>query len=160
MMNWPLDTAQAVTAAISSFSAIVALFAFAFTMYKGRYDQIVAVKPALVFVYDGDTGWAIQNIGAGPALNIIVAKKEVGADSSGRGWIQPVRIPPLKKDGIFSIHWDLHNNTHGLGATYQDIWERFYTTHCGNDLNSIHRGQHLRTWREADILAEWKLRKS
>jgi hypothetical protein len=131
MMNWFLQMPQTVSAVIASFSAIVALSTFAFTMYKGRYDQIVAVKPILVFVYDGETGWAIQNIGAGPALNIIVAKKEGGINSPTGVWLAPVRIPPMKKDGSFPLHWDSHNNTHGFGATYQDTWERFYTTTCG-----------------------------
>ena len=159
-MTWPLDTAQTVTASISGISAVVAVGALTFTVLKGRYDQITAVKPALVFVYDGHSGWAIQNIGAGPALNVIVAKKEGGISSPTGAWIEPVRIPPLKKDGSFSLHWVLHNNTHGLGATYQDIWDRFYTTTCGRDLNVIHRGLHLRAWSEEEIRVEWALRKS
>jgi hypothetical protein len=55
-MSWPLDTPQTITAAISSLSAVIAVGALIFTVYKGRYDQIIAVKPALVFVYDGTSG--------------------------------------------------------------------------------------------------------
>jgi len=132
----------------------------AFTVFKGRYDQIVGVKPALVFVFEHESGWQIQNIGAGPALNIVVAKKEGGIDSATGNWILPVRVPPLKKDGTFSLHWDPHNNTHGFGATYEDMWSRSYTTTCGRDLNVIRRGLRLRTWNNSEITAEWAMRKS
>jgi hypothetical protein len=132
--------------AVAILALVVSVGSLAFTVFKGRYDQITGVKPALVFEYDHETGWQIQNIGAGPALNIVVAKKEGGINSTTGDWIQPVRVPPLKKDGALSLHWDPHNNTHGLGATCEDMWARSYTTTCGRDLNRIRRGLHLRTW--------------
>jgi hypothetical protein len=146
--------------AVAILALVVSLGSLAFTVFKGRYDQIIGVKPALVFVYDHETGWQIQNIGAGPALNILVAKKEDGINSMTGDWMQPVRLPPLKKDGVFSLHWDPHNNTHGLGATCEDMWARSYTTTCGRDLNRIRRGLHLRTWNEREIKAEWAMRTS
>jgi hypothetical protein len=139
---------------------IVSVGSLGFTIFKGRYDQITGIKPALVFVYDYKSGWQIENIGSGPALNIVVAQKTGGLRSSARGWIEPVRIPPLKKDGALSIHWDPHNNTDGLGEIYEDMWARPYTTTCGRDQNTIRRGRHLSTWDEPQIKAEWTLRKS
>jgi hypothetical protein len=144
---------------VATLALIVSTGSFAFTAFKGRYDLLVGVKPALVFVYGQAGGWQIQNIGAGPALNIVLGKKEEGIKTAGR-WIEPVRIPPLKKDGSFAIHWDPENNTHGLGATYEDMWGRHYTTTCGRDLNTIRRGLRLRRWDEDEIKAEWLLRKS
>jgi hypothetical protein len=141
------------------FALIVSVASLAFTIFKGRYDQITGVKPALVFVYDHESGWHVQNIGAGPALNIVIAKKESGVNSKAGAWIEPVRIPPLKKDGDFSIHWDPQTNVHGLGATYEDMWRRHYTTTCGRDLNAIRRGSCLAKWKEEEITADWKLRK-
>jgi hypothetical protein len=146
--------------AMALLALVVSAASFAFTLFKGRYDQITGVKPALVFVYDHSSGWQVQNIGAGPALNIIIAKKESGINAPTGRWVEPVRIPPLKKDGIFLLHWGPHNNTHGLGATYEDMWARPYTTTCGRDLNSIRRGLHLQTWDEDEIKAEWELRKA
>ena len=102
---------------------LVSVLALAYSIYNGYYQQIVGVKPAIVFVYDGNSGWQIQNIGAGPALNIIIAKKDGGGPNSSAGdWINPVRIPPLKKDGAFPLHWDPQTNTDSLGATYEDMW--------------------------------------
>jgi hypothetical protein len=143
---------------ISLFALCISGAAVAFAIFKGRYDQIVGVKPALVFVYT-EIGWQIQNIGSGPALNIIIGKKEEGIASSNGQWSQPVRIPPLKKDAAFHLHWDPESNSYGLGATYEDMWGRRYTTTCGNDLNRIRRGRHLTVWLEKQIVAEWKLRK-
>jgi hypothetical protein len=160
-LGWPEEQANGRTQGRGgNLGSSVSMGAFAFTVFKGRYDQITGVKPALVFVYDHDSGWQIQNIGAGPALIIVVAKKEGGKNSPAGTWIEPVRIPPLKKDGAFSLHWDPHNNTHGLGATYEDMWARSYTTMCARDLNVIRRGLRLRTWDEHEINAEWAVRKS
>lgn len=147
------------TLILSAIAVIVSIASLAFTIFKGRYDQITGVKPALVFVYDHNSGWHIQNIGAGPALNIVVAKKEGGVNSKTGAWIEPIRIPPIKKDGDFFIHWDSQNNVYGLGATYEDMWQRRYTTTCGRDLNAIRRGSRLATWKEDEIIPEWKLRK-
>jgi hypothetical protein len=138
---------------------VVSFASLLFTVWKGRIDQRVGVKPALVFVYDRDAGWQLQNIGSGPALNVVVAWKEHGQDAKPDQWVRPVRIPPLRKDGVFSIHWDRDNNTHGLGATYEDIWDRPYSTTCGNDLNSVRPGNTLRKWRPNEIVAEWTLRR-
>jgi hypothetical protein len=143
---------------ISVIALIVSVGSLAFTVFKGRYDQLTSVKPALVFVYDGSTGWQVQNIGAGPALNVVIARKQGGLKSATGRWVEPVRVPPLRKDGAFPIHWDPQNNSDGLGATYDDVWDRSYTTTCGEDLNTIRRGLHLRTWDKGEIRAEWLLR--
>jgi hypothetical protein len=83
---------------------IVALGAAAFAIFKGRCDQVVGVKPALVFVYDPTAGWQVQNIGSGPAMNIVLA--QAGRADDYKHWTSPIRIPPLKKDGLFGMHWD------------------------------------------------------
>lgn len=135
---------------------VVSVGSFAFSVLKGRYDQIVGVKPALVFVYGAKNGWELHNIGAGPALNIVVA--QLDPRSEPRFWKRPIRIPPLKKDGTFEIHWDPKNNTERFGAIYEDMWSRKYTTVCQRDLNRIRRGWHLGMWKEDEITAEWSLR--
>lgn len=145
---------------VALLALVVSVGSLAFNAFKGRYDLLIGIKPALVFVYAPGDGWQVQNIGAGPALNIVIGKKEGGINSSNGRWIEPVRIPPLKKDGSFSLHWDPENNTHGLGATYEDMWGRRYTTTCGRDLNTIRRGMRLRKWAEDEIKAEWSVQKS
>jgi hypothetical protein len=143
---------------ISLIALVVSFATLGYTVYKGRIDQRVSVKPALVFVYDQASGWQVQNIGAGPALNVIVALREHYEDGRASKWITPVRVPPLRKDGAFPIHWASHDNTHGFGATYDDIWDRPYSTTCGADLNVVRPGNMLREWQRQEIVAEWSVK--
>ena len=73
-------------------------------------------KPVLTFVYDDETGWNLRNIGNGPALNVIVAQKDVGGQ-----WFNPVRVSPLTKDRAFVCCWLGNVITIGLGVTYTDF---------------------------------------
>jgi hypothetical protein len=140
---------------LSRLSASARLLNIQWVLPTNRWRQT-----GLVFVYDGNSGWQIQNIGAGLALNIIIAKKDGGSTNSSAGdWINPVRIPPLKKDGAFPLHWDPQTNPDSLGATYEDMWGRKYTTICRRDLNLIESRHRLREWTEGEVKAEWTLRK-
>ena len=141
---------------VAILALLVSLASLAYAFSKGQYDQLTSVRPALIFVYEHGTGWMVHNVGNGPAMNIVVAQRERGAAEDGAGWAAPVRIPPLKRDGYFPLHWTAHTNLHALGATYQDMWGRPYTSICARDLNRITRGYRLRQWDESDIVAEWK----
>lgn len=125
---------------IALLALLVSGGALVFTVYKGRYDQRIAIKPVLVFVYDRQDGWFVQNIGVGPALNVVIASHEAlpeGAEPAR--WLEPTRIPPLKRDGSFVLHW-VQNNVYMLGATYEDIWDRPYSTRCVHALNTVRPG--------------------
>jgi hypothetical protein len=142
---------------IAGLALLVSFASFAYAFAKGRYDQLTSVRPALVFVYDHDGGWTVQNVGNGPALNVLIVRRPPGAGEAS--WEKPVRIPPLKRDGAFPLHWDPHDNDHALGAVYADMWGRSYTTTCARDLNSISKEHRLHGWAESEIVAEWALRK-
>jgi hypothetical protein len=144
--------------ALAALAVVISLAALAYNMTRARLDHRVAVKPALVFAYDFASGWHIHNIGAGPALNIVVAFRDFGHAPLSKSWMRPVRIPPIGKDGSFPIHWAPHDNDHGFGATYFDVWDRPYSTICTRDLNTVRPGNRLRKWKAADIAEEWKLR--
>jgi hypothetical protein len=95
--------------------------------------------PVLVFVNQG-AGWGIQNIGNGPALNIVVAKKY--RDKNGE-WDLPTRIPPIAKDAGYSIA-DWIGPANVLGAQYQDTMDvdkfgrgRSYLTECADNVSVI-----------------------
>jgi hypothetical protein len=157
-MSWLLSHDR-LTDLVPALALLVSLCALVFTIYKGRYDQRVSVKPVLVFVYDRADGWTVQNIGSGPALNVIVATHEAVADEkSFHCWMNPTRIAPLKKDGGFNLHWIGHDNVRALGATCEDIWDRPYSTTCAKDLNRVKPGR-IRRWAEGEIVQEWTLRR-
>jgi hypothetical protein len=114
-----------------------------------RLNARSSIRPVVIFAYDHDKGWQVSNIGAGPALNIIIAQRQQ------QGWFNPVRIPPISKDGSFTLIWCLHDNVHGLGALYEDADGRRYTSICGNDLSRSFRGHSFGPWPEADIGKHW-----
>jgi hypothetical protein len=135
---------------------VVSLISIAISYFASHRTELRARMPVLVFVYNIQTGWMLRNVGNGPALNVIVAKKKVGGD-----WFDPKRVPPLGRDHELILRWIGHDNDHGLGATYSDFLEGEarrsgrYTVTCGNDLNRVRRGSHLPTWKESDIQAHW-----
>src|SRR4051812_9001936 len=108
---------------ISIIAIVVSAISFLISFWHTRKASVSGRMPVLVFVYDVDDGWVIRNIGNGPALNILVARKPISEE-----WFDPVRIPPLPKDGQFILSWVGHSNDDGLGATYQDFQNKFYSS--------------------------------
>jgi len=135
---------------ISLVALLIAGLSLAISFWNNRKSAITGRKPVLTFVYDDETGWSLRNIGNGPALNVIVAQKEVGGQ-----WFNPVRVPPLSKDGAFVCRWLGHVNTTGLGVTYTDFEGRAYSSVTGNDLSRTFEGRKLPDWEESEIGSHW-----
>jgi hypothetical protein len=149
----PLDPWQpkdVVSTILSLIALCISMMTFALGYRLTRRSAILGRKPVLVFVYDGKIGWILRNVGAGPALNVIVAQRH-----RSYGWTNPVRVPPLAKDGEMVLQWLRHVNTTGLGASYCDFDQALYTSICGNDLNQVFDGNHMRAWPEKDIHRHW-----
>jgi hypothetical protein len=136
--------------ALSGAALVVSFLALLVTIINFRKSMISGRRPVLVFEYTGGGGWHIRNIGTGPAMNVVVAQKRTDL-----GWFNPVRVPPLAKDGTFVLHWCLHTNDTGLGATYEDTEGVTYTSICGNDLSTTRSGKRLPTWKEEAIGRHW-----
>jgi hypothetical protein len=130
---------------IASLSFIVSALSFTIARLNARN----AIRPVVVFEYVGTEGWTAQNIGSGPALNMIVA---MGIDNN---WSKPVRTPPLAKDGSVVLTWTRRTNIHRLGALYEDANGHSYTTVCALDLNQISRGRRFGPWPESHIGKHW-----
>jgi hypothetical protein len=116
-------------------SPLVALLALVVSLISfslSRNTNLTSKRPILIFVYDGERGWVLQNIGNGPALNIVVAQKRVTGDKQ---WFDFVRIPPMSKDREFVLSYLNHVNDTGLGVTFEDMESRVYSTRCADDLN-------------------------
>jgi hypothetical protein len=146
----PLEMKDLITATLSLTALLVSVVTFALNYRHTRRSAILSRKPVLVFEYDGDLGWVLRNVGAGPALNVIVAQKRVGGD-----WFNPVRVPPLSKDGKFVLGWLNHVNTTALGATYVDTEQLPYTSTCGNDLSQVSSGTLFGPWLEQQVGRHW-----
>jgi hypothetical protein len=97
---------------------VVSVASFVISFLAARATERRARMPVLVFVYTFEKGWKIRNVGNGPALDVVVAQKEVGGD-----WFEPRRVPPMGRDHELVLEWIGHDNEHGLGATYSDfLW--------------------------------------
>lgn len=131
-------------------SAVTATVSIILTIWNHRLSALRSMRPVLVIVYRED-GWYIQNVGYGPALDVIFARKR----RDGK-WFDPVRLPPLTKDGEVHLDWTDHDNENSFGASYCDVEGRRYTSTCGNDLNRIRSGRELPEWREEQIRRHWK----
>jgi hypothetical protein len=148
-----IETKDLVTAVLSSTALLVSVVTFALNYRQSQRSALLARKPVLVFEYEGNIGWTLRNVGAGPALNVVVAQKRGGGE-----WFKPVRVPPLSKDGKFTLQWLNHVNDTGLGATYTDTEQMSYTSSCGNDLSKTFDGTLFGPWPEPEIERHWNVR--
>lgn len=132
--------------------AALAFSAFSFWLnYRNNSrNATLGRKPVLVFEYDGGLGWILRNVGNGPAMNVIVAQRLKTGE-----WLNPVRIPPLGKDGQMALEWLDHVNTTGLGATYVDSEDVAYTSTCREDLSRVELGIRFGPWPDEQIGRHW-----
>lgn len=137
--------------------AAIACIVSALSYINSRRVERTNIRPTLVFVFDGAAGWRLENIGSGPAVNILVAEGNSRSIPDSPNWESPVRVPPLGQKGAHALHWNRFTNADQLGATYSDILGRQYTTKCDRDENKLDKGNALPKWSENQIVASWKL---
>jgi len=139
---------------VSAVALVVSIGSFGLSYNLSRQSAITSVRPVLVFQFDVNNGWSVRNVGNGPALDVLVAMKT----DDRADWTQPMRIPPLSKDGEFGLQkWGIYTDARTLGATYRDVQQRTYSTTCTDDLSTIHERNALRTWSDSEIRRHWKL---
>jgi hypothetical protein len=137
---------------IAIVSVAIAGTSFLVNFWIGHRAAVRARKPVLVFVDDPQRGcWVLQNVGNGPALNVLVAQRESGQ------WFNPVLTPPLSKDSAVPLTWLGRVNVTGLGATYSDFEDRRYTSTLGGERSRTYEGNRLPEWPDGDIRRHWKL---
>jgi hypothetical protein len=108
------------------------------------------IKPVVAVVYDGERGWIINNVGNGPALNIVVCQQ-----LTGRRWVHPVRVPPMPVQGTFRLLWLENDNVHAIGVGYEDLHGKKYSSICANDLTTVRKGSGFPRWGENEIGRHW-----
>lgn len=136
---------------ISIVALLASIVTFSFSYNLSKQTAITSVRPVLVFEFSGDRGWSLRNVGNGPALNVVVAIKEVDSD-----WKKPVRIPPISKNGAFKLTMVENWNVKTLGAYYSDINQKLYSSTCTEDLSETHEGNKLKkAWSDSEIGRHW-----
>ena len=137
---------------ISVIALIMSVTSVFSSVYFSRLGIKTNVLPALVFIYNVKAGWSLRNVGNGPALNVLVARRL----SSDSDWDLPTRIYPIGKGEEVSIPWVGHNPKL-LAVSYQDAHNRTYTSICDNDLTKIQEGKKLPEWDEGSIERIWSI---
>jgi hypothetical protein len=92
-----------------------------------------SLRPVLVFVCEvRDKVWCLQNVGTGPALDVLVAER----DRDEQPWARFERVPPLPKDGKIR----LRSAPSFLAVTYHDAENNAYSTICSGYRNRLQKG--------------------
>jgi hypothetical protein len=134
---------------VSVIALVVSVISFGMSYQQSEKGAVTGMMPVLVFVYDKEGQWLLQNLGNGPALNIVIAEKTT--DNSE--WTNPVRIPPLPREGRFPLHVNV--NARWLGASYTDIEGREYSATCINDDSRVKSGRVLPRWTPSEVRPHW-----
>jgi hypothetical protein len=142
---------------IAVVSLVLAFTSFVVNFWLNHRAAVRARKPVLVFVDDhGEKDcWVLENVGNGPALNVIMAEREPKKDKHPGTWLNPVRVPALAKDSEFRLHWLDHVKDRGLGAIYSDFEGRRYTSTAGDEQVFTYEGNRLPKWAEKEIENYW-----
>lgn len=105
--------------------------------------------PILVIRWDGQRElWQVQNVGNGPALNIVVAQQaEDGTDL----WYNPVSIPAIPSGESFDFLWlGSGESIFSLGARYSDFledsWQHQYFAYARHDRCVVYPPDRLPGW--------------
>jgi hypothetical protein len=147
--------------ALSIVALVVSILTFALNFRAGRLAERRGRMPVLVFEWQSN-GWVLNNVGSGPALNVIVAQGKGDPPRKGillqRGvhepWFNPVQLPPLARDAQYPLSWIAEES--GLGATYADALGATYTAKCGNDRSITFDGVHIPVWQDG-VRPHWQL---
>ena len=137
--------------AIALIALTLSIFATISSIYFSNIGLKTNVLPTLVFVYDSEKGWFINNVGNGPALNVIVSHQNHGEDR----WISPTRLYPIPDGEQVHIEW-VGQNPDKLMAAYTDVHNRSYTSLTDEDLTTIKDNDTSHPWTESDIRRIWE----
>ena len=77
---------------VAVLALVVSIGTFVYASVRERKAKVASIRPLLVFLYDGESGWYLKNVGQGPALNVILSHKS----KDDGDWITPVRVPPVR----------------------------------------------------------------
>ena len=107
-MDWQkFSSTAALAGSVTSFALSYSLSVKNASSVK---NATTSVQPIWVFHYNRERGSSVRNVGNGPALEVLIARRT--DDQSD--WIYPVRIAPVSRDGEFALKWVEHSNVRTL----------------------------------------------
>jgi hypothetical protein len=121
-----------------------------------RRNHINSVMPVLVFTRKLADCWQVQNVGRGPALNLVVGDKNQSGEL-----VMVIQMYPLASEASHELSW--LRSGQSLEAKYTDINARPYWSECKNDQTTIGNGEKFGDWRvthrQYDLEAQEEMRR-
>ncbi len=136
---------------IAILALVFSVVSFVISYRLSVVSERSGLRPVVVFVYKEGAGWFLRNIGKGPALNILIAKRSETGE-----WYAPVRVPPLPEEESFDLAWWGPADALEAGATYQDFRGHTYSSTCRHDLSKVYEERLLPDWSEEQIQRHWR----
>lgn len=131
---------------------VISLLSLFFSLWSFRRRERAAVRPVLVFERTTDRNWVIQNVGAGPALDVLIGDQSWQNEE----WFQIAQCHAIAADAIVTLPWLQQGRE--LGATYCDVTGRKYSSWCSSYRTEVTRGNRFPEWERTDF--EYDLRKA
>ena len=135
---------------LSVSALLLSLVATVGSFYFSQTSRVDAVRPSVAFMYTTDSGWAAENIGSGPARDLIVATIAHGDTA----WRAPTQLYSLPAGARVKLWWV--GDPDRIGGSYSDVDGRVYTSIVDEDLTVVKLGYFLPTWRREEIRRVWE----
>ena len=124
-------TAEVISTA-DVFSLALATLALGVALWSFLRTHRTSIQPLRVFVRTTEGSWQLQNVGSGPALNLVVLEGQ-----KPNTWSRAVHCTSIAVNSSITLHW--LQQAAVLASTYTDAYYRHYTTHCVDYRNTISR---------------------
>jgi hypothetical protein len=138
---------------ISLLAVAISIISLGISSYLSIRSVRTQIRPVIVMLYEASTGWCIENVGNGPALNVIVSVK---ADRNLK-WPDPVRVPPVAANGSFALEWlrRLDLRADSIGVYYEDFSGNQYSSVCTENLTTVSDGRAFPAWADNEVGRHW-----
>lgn len=118
---------------IASVSVFVSCLALAISYIAYRGTLRAAIKPVLIFSMSTDVRWQVQNVGTGPAINVMVVDRHDDGSTDSAA-----NCHPLAAGAHHDLPW--LKAGHELIAIYRDTFGTTFTTVCKVNTNTVRAG--------------------
>jgi len=120
-------------------SILLSLIALGFSFYSFFKNLRASSRPVLIFAMSANFKWKLQNVGNGPAINVIVLDIDKKNDL-----ISATNCYPLAVNSNLELTW--LTAAWKLVAIYTDIWGKKYETICAgpNTVNASKEYSHYK----------------
>jgi hypothetical protein len=128
--NFPLSVHMTTEMVIATLSAAIALASVAVAYYAFHKTLRTAAKPVLIFSMTSELGWRVENVGVGPAINVLIGPANDPEHEPGI-----TSCYPLAAGATLELAWI--TNPHPLAAVYSDVYGATFSTICQRHQNRV-----------------------